>query len=334
MPLSTTAILISLELIPKTVHAPEIGQVWLNSAPLSLKQLRGSVVLIDFWDYTCVNCLRTLPYLKEWHRRYAGQGLQIIGVHAPEFSFSKNRVHIERAIAEQGLEYPVVLDNDYTIWQAFANKAWPAKYVIDKDGYIRFFTLGEGHYQDVEEALQELLLDARPGVKMPPLMTPIRALDEPGALQFCLRPTPELYCGTGRGRIANPEPAFEPDKMLEFHYGAALPPEDLIELDGWWATTPESVVVAASIHDTRGSRLRLRFSAAEVNVVIHPEKPGTVNVTLDGQPLKALTVDAPRMYNLFSGDEFRQGLLELTSRTTGMELFAFTFIGCLDGVRA
>ena len=128
---------------PGPVRAPEFptGVTWLQGGPLRLADLRGRPVLIDFWDYTCVNCLRTLPYLKEWHRRYASLGLTIVGVHAPEFSFAHNGEHVRRAVAERGLAYPIALDNDYAIWQAYANRYWPAKYLIDREGY--FFLEGD-----------------------------------------------------------------------------------------------------------------------------------------------------------------------------------------------
>ena len=133
--------------------APELTQVfsWINSEPLTLEGLRGDVVLIDFWTYTCINCIRTLPYLKDWHDKYADLGLTIIGVHTPEFEFEKKKENVIDAVAEYGLEYPVVQDNDFGTWRAFENRYWPAKYLIDKDGYIRYSHFGEGAYQETEE---------------------------------------------------------------------------------------------------------------------------------------------------------------------------------------
>ncbi len=321
-----------MELIPKTVHAPEIGQVWLNSPPLTLKELRGRVVLLDFWDYTCVNCIRTLPYLKAWHERYHARGLTTIGVHAPEFTFSRTRANVESAITAFGLPYPVVLDNDYSIWQAFANKVWPTKYLIDKDGYIRFFTMGEGNYDSTEEAIQQLLLDADPRqAKFPPLLTPLRDLDRPGALQYCRRPTPELYCGAARGRVANPEGLPE-GKLTDYRYGETAAAADLLELDGWWLPGRECLAAAASVQDSRGSRLRVTVSAAEANLVAAPSEqgPGRFVATLNGQALGETRVDRPRMYPLFAGEEFRSGVLEIETRSPGLEFYALTFVGCME----
>ena len=147
--------------------APELTQVfsWINSEPLTLEGLRGDVVLIDFWTYTCINCIRTLPYLKDWHDKYADLGLTIIGVHTPEFEFEKKKENVIDAVAEYGLEYPVVQDNDFGTWRAFENRYWPAKYLIDKDGYIRYSHFGEGAYQETEEKIRELLMETASGVE-------------------------------------------------------------------------------------------------------------------------------------------------------------------------
>lgn len=185
------------------IRAPDlVGGYWVNSEPLSLGVLRGKAVLIDFWDYTCVNCIRTLPYVSEWHRRYAGLGLVVVGVHAPEFSFAKDLEGVKQAIQKFGIEYPVVMDNGFTIWQAYANRYWPAKYLVDKDGYIRFYHYGEGGYVEVEGAIQVLLREISPDAQLPEPMPAVRDSDKPGAV--CYRVSPELYLGYERGRIGNP----------------------------------------------------------------------------------------------------------------------------------
>ena len=313
-----------MELIPKTVRAPEIGQQWINSPPLSLRGLKGQVVLVDFWDYTCVNCLRTLPYLKGWHEKYRDHGLQIIGIHAPEFEFSRTRDHVERAVREFGIEYPVMLDNDYQAWQAFANKAWPARYLIDQDGYIRYYQLGEGGYQDFERALQELLSDRDPGRKLPPLMPLVRELDEPGRLAHCRMPTPELYCGTARGRYVN-EGGLRENDLASYRYALSPPPPHELELEGWWLATREYV----ESQDAAGARLRLQFEAAEVNAVM--SGPGEVTVSVDGRPERTIRVITPGMFRLIEGDRFREGILEIESATPGLRVYAFTFVTCVGG---
>lgn len=337
-----------MELIPKTVHAPEIGQTWINADPISLRSLRGQVVLLDFFDYTCVNCLRTLPYILEWRRRYQDKGLVTIGVHAPEFYFSRTAQHVITAAQDLGLDYPIVLDNDYQIWQAFANKCWPSKYLIDKDGYIRYFHMGEGGYVDFEEAIQELLRLRDPLLRFPAPMTPLTELDKPGVLQACRRSTPELYLGAARGRIQNPE-GLKDNQLIEYHYGATLTP-DLPELAGWWGTGDQCIEVACSrIGNSvaQPSRLRLQYSGAEVNLVLMPppDSTGRLFLTLNGENLPAalhtedtlsdelhrsyLRIDKPRMYRLLSQPSFTEGTLELSSDTPGLQLFAFTFNTCV-----
>src|SRR5947209_2051430 len=197
------------------VRAPEIGRVWLNSPPLSLRQLRGRAVLIDFWDYTCVNCIRTLPYVQAWHQRYAEKGLVAIGVHTPEFTFAQYESNVERGVREFGLTYPIVIDTNYELWKAFANKYWPAKYLIDKEGYIRHAHFGEGAYSETEAAIQDLLREVNPTVRLPALMKPVRESDAPGAI--CYRPTPELYLGHKRGRIGNPN-GFAADRSNDYSF--------------------------------------------------------------------------------------------------------------------
>ena len=185
------------------VHAPEFPPdvTWLQGGPLTMAGLRGKIVLIDFWDYTCVNCLRTLPYVKEWWRRYASLGLQVIGVHAPEFSFAREGGNVLREVREQGIQYPVVLDNEYAIWQAYANRYWPAKYLVDGNGYLRYYHFGEGGYGETESAIQQLLREQFAEILLPGLMEPVREEDRAGAV--CYRVTPELYLGYQRGAIGN-----------------------------------------------------------------------------------------------------------------------------------
>jgi thiol-disulfide isomerase/thioredoxin len=183
------------------VRAPEIGRVWLNSTPLSFRQLSGRAVLVDFWDYTCVNCIRTLPYVQTWHERYKDKGLTVIGVHTPEFTFAQYESNVERAIREFGLTYPIVIDSNREIWKAFANRYWPTKYLLDKDGYLRFGHFGEGGYGECEQVIQELLREIDPNVALPTLMEPVREEDHVGAV--CYRASGEIYLGNRRGRIGN-----------------------------------------------------------------------------------------------------------------------------------
>jgi thiol-disulfide isomerase/thioredoxin len=322
------------------IHAPEIGRAWYNTPPLSLRELRGRVVLVDFWDYTCVNCLRTLPYLKEWHRRYGSMGLTVVGVHSPEFSFARTAEYVERAIREHALEYPVVLDNEFQIWQSFANKCWPAKYLIDKDGYVRYYHFGEGGYAETEVAIHTLLREINPGLALLPPMAPLRGSDADGAR--CRPVTPELYLGSGRGRLGN-KPGYAENHVQDYQFeGEAIP--DHAYLDGPWVACKE--FIAACPLDKRPSRLRVRYTAAEVNLVMTAGEAGEVQaeITLDGRPVPPensgedthrhetgtfVTVREPRMYRLIKNGSVGSGVLELSASSPGLEAYAFTFVSCV-----
>lgn len=323
---------------PKLVHAPEIGPAWLNSPPLSMRSLRGRAVLVDFWDYTCVNCLRTLPYLNEWHRRYRDLGLTIIGVHAPEFYFASVPELVTLALRDFGIEYPVMLDNEYAVWQAFANKYWPSKYLIDAEGYLRYTAFGEGHYAETEAAIQAVLREIDPGVRLPALVEPVRVMDRPGVLEACPRPTPELYLGYARGRIANPE-GLQQDQIHEYR-AATGPADDRVELAGTWESRRDSLEAKDA------ARMLTPYAAAEVNAVLAPSAADPVarlEIRENGRPLPAgargadvredasgtfVTVDRPRMYSLVRRESFTRGVLELSSASRDLAFFAFTFVSC------
>lgn len=327
---------------PTPIPAPELeGGTWLNSEPVKMASLRGRPVLIDFWDYTCVNCLRTLPYLKEWHRRYSPHGLAVIGVHAPEFSFAKSVDHVRRAVQELGIEYPVVLDNDFKIWQAYSNRHWPAKYLIDAKGHMRYFHEGEGAYDQVESAIQSLLREVSPDLSLPTVVEPVRDSDAPGAV--CYRVTPELYLGCDRGRPGNtagltpgrPAAYRDPGKHVDgFFY-----------LEGDWLLAGE--YLARPVGAGGESRLSLRYTAKEVNLVMHPPLAGgsaALRVLQDGAPLPpedagedvrhekgeaVVAVDRPRMYGLVNNRELDTHELTLVTTSDGLALYAFTFVSCL-----
>ena len=324
------------------VRAPEIGRVWLNSPPLSFRQLRGRVVLVDFWDYTCVNCIRTLPYVQAWHERYGNKGLTVIGVHTPEFTFAQYESNVERGIREFGLTYPIVIDSDREIWKAFANRYWPTKYLLDKEGYLRYAHFGEGEYRETEVALRELLLEINPGLAFPPLMEPLRAEDKAGAV--CYPPSAELYLGHARGRIGN-DGGFREDSIAEYSLPQELT-EGLFYAKGKWASTAEYMEAVEEGEHT----IVLRFEATGVNAVIASPRGGTreVKVRLDGKPLNAsqktrdtrfrstkageesyVAVQNARMYSLVDSHDFGTHTLELIC-PTGVAVFAFTFNSCVD----
>lgn len=323
------------------IRAPDlVGGYWVNSEPLSIEGLRGKAVLIDFWDYTCVNCIRTLPYVTGWHQRYAGLGLEVIGVHAPEFSFAKELDGVKRAIEAFGIEYPVVMDNGYSIWQAYANRYWPAKYLVDKEGYIRYYHFGEGAYTETEQAIQMLLREIDPGVTLPEPLPRVREEDAPGAV--CYRVTPELYLGYQRGRIGNPSGLAT--KQTATYRDPGIHAEGYFYLDGEWRWDEEQVMKPAG--SAGESRLTIRYTAKEVNLVMNPllGRAGRVRVLLDGGPVPqdhagedvraqdgngVVEVDGPRMYRLVNSPDIGSHKLSLVTSDAGVAMYAFTFVSCV-----
>jgi len=328
------------------VRAPEIGRVWLNSAPLSFRQLRGRVVLVDFWDYTCINCIRTLPYVQAWHERYKDKGLTVIGVHTPEFTFAQYESNVQRGIREFGLTYPIVIDSDREIWKAFANRYWPTKYLLDKDGYLRFGHFGEGGYGECELVIQELLREIDPSVSLPALMEPVREEDHVGAV--CYRASGELYLGNRRGRIGN-EGGFKEDQIADYVFAGKVE-ENFFYANGRWASTAEYFEAV----ETEPHSLRLKYDASAVNLVMaSPHAPtAEVIVLQDGKPLTRkqatrdirfrpspvagreesyIVIDSARMYSLVDNHEFGEHELELRC-SEGVAAFAFTFTSCIDPV--
>jgi thiol-disulfide isomerase/thioredoxin len=324
------------------VRAPEIGRVWLNSTPLSFRQLRGRAVLVDFWDYTCVNCIRTLPYVQAWHERYRDKGLTVIGVHTPEFTFAQYESNVERGIREFSLTYPIVIDSNREIWKAFANRYWPTKYLLDKDGYLRYAHFGEGGYGECEQIIQELLREIDPTIELPPIMESVREEDHASAV--CYRATGELYLGHQRGRIGN-QGGFKEDQIADYSFNGPLD-ENFFYANGRWASTAEYFeAVEEGPHS-----LRLKYEASAVNLVMaSPHASHAEFVILqDGESLthklatrdtrfrdskerqeSYLVVDSPRMYFLVDNHKFGPHELELRC-SAGIAAFAFTFTSCVD----
>lgn len=310
---------------------------WLNSYPLTRASLEGKVVLVDFWDYTCVNCIRTLPHIREWHSKYKDNGLVIIGVHTPEFLFAREKENVARAAQSSGLEYPIVLDNDYLIWNAFGNRYWPAKYFFDHRLRMRHSHFGEGAYAESERGIQALLRERDASIGLPDIMKTQAAPDE-GA--FCVPVTPELYLGWARGMFGNAGAVYHgkpstfklPEKMVA----------DMVYLDGEFIVNQWGVS-AASVSEMP-ARLLLKYEALEANIVLHPPPCGAGMLELrhDGEPLKLniapeavseggktlLLVDVPRMYSLVLNPQVESHTLELIWLTPGLEAFAFTFTSC------
>jgi cytochrome c biogenesis protein CcdA/thiol-disulfide isomerase/thioredoxin len=314
--------------LPDLGLAPELAAGnWLNTPggePLTLAELqdRNRVVLIDFWTYTCINCIRTLPYIRAWDSEYRDRGLTVIGVHAPEFSFEKETANVEDAIADNDLAYPVVQDNELATWTAFHNQYWPAKYLIDADGQIRYTHFGEGDYEETEAAIRSLLAEAR-DAKLP------GQVDVDGAERADrgLR-TPETYVGFERAQgYAQPPMPGAGDYRAPAE-GSLLPNQ--FALGGRWAIDAESGEALER------ATLSLRFKARRVFLVMgSPGEPRTVRVSLDGEPIPdalagddvsggTATIDKQSLYRLAELPKAGDHTLRL-SFEDGVEAYAFTF---------
>jgi len=325
------------------VRMPDLASgKWINSKEISKDELAGKVVLIDFWDYTCVNCIRTLPYIKEWYERYHDKGLEIIGVHAPEFTFSKTEENVRKGIEEFEIKYPVVMDNDYKIWQAFANRYWPSKYLVDKNGYFRYAHFGEGNYIETELAIQLLLKEIDSDVDLPDPMKPVRDMDVPGI--HCYRVSPELYFGYSRGKLGNLE-EVKKDEAQEFKK-QDITQEDTIYVEGKWLSKSEFMV--PSLNDTSEmAHIYLKYNSSEVNLVINPEKEKGFKVFImqdnkyldpedagddveyDPNGESYIVISDPKMYNLIKNKTVGSHLLKLSTNSNGFSAYAFTFTSCV-----
>ncbi|MEM3086635.1 MAG: thioredoxin family protein [Halobacteria archaeon] len=310
--------------------APELRGIagYLNTEPnLTLSSLRGRAVLVDFWTYSCINCQRTLPYLKAWDAKYRDRGLTIVGVHTPEFAFEKSRENVARFVEENGIRYPVVQDNDYATWRAYQNNYWPRKYLVDKDGAIRYDHIGEGAYEETERKIQELLAERDAALKIDKTMT--LPSDTP-AVDFRKILTPELYLGYkfARAPLANVE-GFAPGQVVNYRAPAPLP-ANRVGLEGAWRNSADySELVSGA------GRVLLNYSAKSVNIVAGGN--GTVEVLLNGRPVPAesrgrdvaadgsATVAAETLYNLVSAPDYGARALELRVSGAGFRLYTFTF---------
>jgi cytochrome c biogenesis protein CcdA len=255
---------------------------WLNSPPLDRAMLRGKVVLVDFWTYSCINCLRTLPYLEAWDRKYRALGLVIIGVHSPEFAFEKNPRNVEQAVRELGIRYPVALDDQYAIWNAFSNRYWPAHYLVDARGYIRETHFGEGGYAETERMIQTLLKEASPGaLAMGDATVRVKgsgAMAAAGAGE--VERSPETYIGFAREQnLASPE-AVARDAVAQYSAPRSLRP-DQWALDGRWRVSAEAATAQGA-----GAAISYRFQGRDLHLVLGSGtgKPVRFRVTLDGAP--------------------------------------------------
>jgi len=300
--------------IDPSSFAPELvpGGEWFNSDPLTLEQLRGKVVLVDFWTYSCINCIRTLPYIEEWYEKYKDEGLVIIGVHTPEFEFEKEAKNVQQAIRDFGLTYPVVQDNDYGTWQAYQNHYWPAKYFIDRKGNVRDSHYGEGDYDESEQLIRDLLEEDGTVVEAGPINNLDYTIDSL---------SPETY--TGYGRMSN---FASPEQLQKDTEAIYTTPKNLSRNEwaygGSWNVGKEKAVAGV------GSTLTFQFEAKNVFLVMNPvdnQMPVPVEVYMDGELINILTIDKDRLYDLVKNEVMGEHRLELRFLEGGSEVYAFTF---------
>ncbi len=299
--------------LDKPYPAPEIGGIieWENSKPLTIAELKGKVVLIDFWTYSCINCIRTLPYITAWDEKYRDKGLVIIGVHAPEFEFEKNADNVREALKQHGIKYPVALDNNLATWQNFNNQYWPAHYLIDRDGNVVYTHFGEGEYATTENNIRYLL-----GV------TGKAQVNEKN--EFSKGQTPETYLGWGRAKN------YAGSQIIKDMAGDYILPQSLAAnnwgLGGKWKIERQKIISEAA-----GASLRMNFTAGKVFLVMGTVNGGAVKVKVkvkvNGGAVKDLTVESHTLYELVDQKESRQGLLEIEAESVGLEAYAFTFGG-------
>jgi thiol-disulfide isomerase/thioredoxin len=288
--------------------APEFQGIkaWLNGGPLSVSGLKGHVVLVDFWTYSCINCIRSLPHIEALYRAYRSVGLVVVGVHSPEFAFEHVVSNVKAAASRLGVVYPVAIDNDFATWNAYQNQYWPAEYLIDSRGHVRHSHFGEGDYAGTESAIRTLLL--QDGAILP---RPTEAAASSGGNAT----TPETYLGYSRIERYVGAP-IRRGVGADYAFPATLPPEG-VSLGGRWTVGAESVTAGSE------ARVRLRFSASTVYLVLGGT--GSVSVTVDGTRIGMIRVGGyPRTYALASGVPPGEHLLE-ASVSQGVQAYDFTF---------
>lgn len=322
--------------LPNEGKSPEFAEIegWINSEPLSMEKLRGKVVLVDFWTYSCINCIRTLPYLSRWYKKYKDKGFTLVGVHSQEFAFEKERQNILQAVKKYGIEYPVAIDSNHGTWDAFANQYWPAHYLLDVSGNIRYHSFGEGHYAETETAIQQLLIEAG-FLKLSDLTHTAESIS---GVQYQKIETPEIYLGYLRlNNVGN----TDQDAGVNVQYKFAEPKEIIknrFYFIGSWKIGSE----AAESGDGT-PRLLLRYKAGKVNMVLAPPQndAARIELKLDGEyfnkkisgrdveiknGISAALIDSSRLYEIIdSGDSYDWHTLEVKFLSPGIQAFTFTF---------
>jgi thiol-disulfide isomerase/thioredoxin len=310
---------------------------YINTKPISLDDLRDKVVLVDFWTYSCINCIRTIPYLNEWYDKYSDKGLVIVGIHTPEFEFEKNAENVKSAVQKFGIKYPVLQDNDKETWNEYDNRYWPRKYLVDDEGFIRYDHIGEGAYNETEKVIQALLTEraAHLGIKNINL-NDSQNVDSDSKLEdqdvhFSKIQSPELYFGYEFTRVplGNIE-GFKPNQSVFYN----LPQNSEIKsnsiyLKGNWKNNPEHM----ELQSNNGSII-LKYNSKSVNIVAGGK--GNFTVTQDGKLITndlskdssndgKFMIDGQRLYNLATNKEYGEHTIEIDVKGKGFQIYTFTF---------
>ncbi|MEE8133060.1 MAG: thioredoxin family protein [Nitrososphaerales archaeon] len=315
----------------KFLKAPELEGIngYINTEPLTIAGLQGEVVVVDFWTYSCINCIRTIPYLNGWYEKYSDDGLVILGVHAPEFEFEKDYNNVKAAVEKFEVGYPVVQDNEMSTWKAYKNNYWPHKYIIDHEGYIRYDHIGEGAYEETESVIQELLKEraAASGIEINvenDTVSPESAVD----VEFSRIQTPELYLGYAYGVELGNKETFIPNGTMNF-----LLPEDImpntVYLHGIWKSSRDYMEL---VSDT--GKVVLNYNAKAMNIVAAGDSILTIrleNVSIDNSNMgkdvhdAKVLVSEERLYNLVFSDDYGRQEIEIEVEGDEFRLYTFTF---------
>ena len=325
------------DILPQTIRARELlGDFWLNSEPVPLAAHRGQVVLLYFWDYAAASCVRMLPYVEEWERRYGPLGLVTVGVHTPRFAFGRDPAHVQKGVSRLGVKFPVVMDNDALIALQYDVRALPETVLVDKDGFIRYRNRGDGAALAVEHALQALLYNAGVGAELPGVMEPLRESDRPGAVLY--RATPEIFAGYAKGGVGNVE-GYAPESVIAYA-DPGIYIDGRIYAAGLWRSERECLRLAGE-GESEGHVIA-SYQGREVQCVLEPDagqKP-EVTVRQDGEFLSAnrgsdirldsrgrsyILVDEPRLYTLVNNREYGEHVIRLTGRDRHFALFGLAF---------
>jgi len=301
-----------IDAVPRAYPAPEIAgiEAWINSNPLVLKNMKAKAILIDFWAYSCINCIRTLPYMNHWYEKYHDKGLEIIGIHSPEFDFEKDLNNVTAAVHQYHIQYPVALDNQFVTWENYHNQYWPAHYLLDENHQVVYQHFGEGNDEITEHNIQVLL------------GTDAAKSDLSSPKKSWLPQTPETYLGFERAEKFSSTETVTKDQPTQYSYPFSLS-ENNWALQGEWVISAQKIVASKP-----KASIKIHFRAAKVFAVMgtSADQPIAVKVFLDGTP-QDITVSKHQLYTLINTQDSFSGILELQADKPGLEIYTFTFGG-------